>query len=99
MEDIRPVVEFLQAQGFDAARVCRTISSYPPVLACNVPGHLEPLMAALQDAGLKDPIQACARRPSLLGLKPGGSLTRIVGYLRNAGNTPEQIAELLENSV
>ena len=75
------------------------ISAYPPLLTCDVPTHLEPLMAALQDAGLEDPVQAVARRPCLLGLRPDGSLARIVGWLRDTGKTQEQIAELLETSV
>ena len=83
----------------DGSCVPQIISGYPPILACDVPTHLQPLMTALQEAGLSDPVQAAAKRPCLLGLKPDGSLARIVGYLRDTGKTQDEIAYLLETSV
>ena len=75
------------------------ISAHPPILCYNVADHLEPLLASLKEAGLQDPVQAIARRPSLLALKPDGSLARIIGYLQDTGKTQEEVAELLERSL
>ena len=75
------------------------ISSHPPILCYGVKDHLEPLLASLKEAGLQDPVQTIAKRPSLLGLKPDASLARILGYLQETGKTQEEIAQLLERSL
>ena len=96
---MRPVVEFLKAQGLKAADVAGVVIGHPPVLSYSVEGRLAPLFEFLRsDVGVADAGAAVARRPSLLGLELSG-LEKIVGYLKSVDTPPETIITYVERSI
>lgn len=60
---------------------------------------IKPFMEYLKSLGIASPAATILQRPSLLGLDGEKSLRQIVDYLQQNDYTPEQIENLLCNSI
>eukprot|EP00884_Botryococcus_braunii_P001199 jgi/Botrbrau1/1107/Bobra.0162s0008.1 len=98
-EDMQPVVAFLESRGLSKEQILRVITVHPPVLCYDAETRLAPVFDYLSSLGIRDTARLIAQRPSLLGLDSDNNLRRVVGYLQETGQTPEQIQEMLEKSI
>lgn len=96
---MRPVVEFLKAQGLSTPGVVAIIAGHPPVLSYSVDGRLAPFFDYLRtEVGVADAGATVLKRPSLLGLDLD-NIGKIVGYLKSVDTPPETIIKYIETSI
>ncbi|KAK9794635.1 hypothetical protein WJX73_004363 [Symbiochloris irregularis] len=97
--DIQPVLNYLASLGLTKRQIIKVISAHPPVLCYSPEQRLKPFFDILRNAGIPDPVKTMVQRPSMLGIEPDQGLRRIIGYLRESGQSPDAIAELLATSI
>lgn len=98
-DEIRPVIEFLSSLGLSDQQVKQVVLEHPPVISYSPAEQLQPFLDGLRGLGIRDPLAVVVRRPSLLGLSLRDNVQRIVEYLKEAGNTMEQIEEMLATTI
>ena len=54
-DDMRPVVDFLRAQGMQDSQIVRVLVEHPPILSYSVEDRLQPFFDYLQSVGISAP--------------------------------------------
>ena len=57
---MKPVVEFLQAQGVQNKSIVAVLVEHPPILSYSVPDRLQPFVEYLRSVGIEDPCEVLA---------------------------------------
>ncbi|KAI3436222.1 hypothetical protein D9Q98_002276 [Chlorella vulgaris] len=101
-DDLKPLVEFLQAAGLSQEQIAKAILVHPALLSYRVEQRLQPFFAFLAEQPLAlsrdEAAVVVQRRPSILGVEVAG-LRRMVAFLLESGNSREQVIELMATTL